>query len=43
MADAVAAVWVPVEDMERAVAFYRDVLRLELDDHDSDWSSVRAG
>ncbi len=43
MADYVAAVWVPVEDMERAVAFYRDVLRLELQDQDSDWSSVKAG
>ena len=26
MAAGVAAVWVPVTDMDRAVAFYRDVL-----------------
>lgn len=30
MASGVGAVWVPVDDMDRAVAFYRDVLGLEV-------------
>lgn len=30
MASGVAAVWVPVADMDRAVAFYRDALGLEI-------------
>ena len=43
MATGVAAVWLPVTDMERAVAFYRDVLRLEVVMQDEDWSEVDAG
>ena len=43
MANGVAAVWVPVEDMERAVAFYRDALGLDITMQDSDWSEVDAG
>jgi predicted enzyme related to lactoylglutathione lyase len=36
-------VWLPVTDMERAVAFYRDALGLEVLEHDGDWSEVTAG
>jgi len=42
MATGVAAVWVPVENMERAVAFYRDVLGFDVDEQDTDWSEVDA-
>jgi predicted enzyme related to lactoylglutathione lyase len=37
------AVWLPVSDMDRAVAFYRDRLGLEVLEHDGDWSEVTAG
>ena len=37
------AVWLPVSDMSRAVAFYRDTLGLEVLEHDGDWSEVTAG
>ncbi len=43
MADSVAAVWVPVDDMDRAVGFYRDVLQLELKSQGADWSEILAG
>lgn len=43
MATGVAAVWLPVTDMDRAVAFYRDVLGLEITMQDEDWSEVDAG
>lgn len=39
----VATVWVPVEDMERAVAFYRDTLGLDVTSTSSDWSELDAG
>jgi predicted enzyme related to lactoylglutathione lyase len=42
MASGVAAVWVPVSDMDRAVGFYRDVLRLEIKSNSGDWSEVEA-
>lgn len=42
MASGVAAVWVPVTDMGRAVAFYRDVLGLEVAEQDADWSEIDA-
>ena len=42
MVNAVATVWVPVEDMERAVGFYRDKLQLELKKNDADWSEFQA-
>jgi len=42
MVDGVAAVWVPVTDMGRAVAFYRDVLGLDVTETDPDWSEVDA-
>jgi predicted enzyme related to lactoylglutathione lyase len=42
MASGVAAVWVPVSDMERAVAFYRDTLGLTVKDQSEDWSEIDA-
>lgn len=42
MAAGVAAVWVPVTDMDRAVKFYRDVLGLQLDSQSDDWSEIDA-
>lgn len=42
MATGVAAVWVPVTDMDRAVAFYRDALGLTVKSQDSDWSEIEA-
>jgi predicted enzyme related to lactoylglutathione lyase len=38
----VAAVWLPVTDMGRAVAFYGDTLGLDVTEHDDDWSEVDA-
>ncbi|BBE22652.1 hypothetical protein MN0502_15350 [Arthrobacter sp. MN05-02] len=43
MAQGIAAVWVPVEDMDRAVAFYRDTLGLSVMMQDSDWTEIDAG
>lgn len=40
MASGVAAVWVPVDDMTRAVAFYRDTLGLSVRDEGDDWSEL---
>ena len=42
MARGVAAVWVPVEDMERAVAFYRDALELRVKDQQPEWTEIDA-
>jgi predicted enzyme related to lactoylglutathione lyase len=42
MIKGVAAVWVPVTDMARAVAFYGDTLGLPVTEHDDDWSEVDA-
>ena len=42
MIKGVAAVWLPVTDMERAIAFYGETLGLEVTEHDSDWSEVDA-
>ncbi|ROP63776.1 VOC family protein [Curtobacterium sp. ZW137] len=42
MATGVAAVWVPVTDMGRAVAFYRDTLGLEVTSESDDWSEIDA-
>jgi predicted enzyme related to lactoylglutathione lyase len=39
----ISAVWLPVTDMSRAVAFYRDTLGLEVLSTDEDWSMVTAG
>ncbi len=42
MIKGVAAVWLPVTDMPRAVAFYGDTLGLNVTEHDDDWSEVDA-
>lgn len=42
MANGVAAVWVPVRDMQRAVAFYRDVLGLTVVSEQQDWTEIDA-
>jgi predicted enzyme related to lactoylglutathione lyase len=42
MIKGVAAVWLPVTDMRRAVAFYGDTLGLDVTEHDDDWSEVDA-
>lgn len=40
MIKGVAAVWLPVTDMGRAVAFYGETLGLQVTEHDDDWSEV---
>jgi predicted enzyme related to lactoylglutathione lyase len=42
MAQGVASVWVPVEDMQRAVGFYRDTLGLSVKSTGADWSEIDA-
>ena len=42
MASGVASVWVPVDDMERAVGFYRDVLGLGIKQQQDEWTEVEA-
>ena len=42
MIEAVATVWVPVADIERAIGFYRDTLGLEVEKKDGDWAEVDA-
>ena len=43
MIDGLATVWVPVEDMNRAIGFYTDSLGLEVTNHDGDWAEVSTG
>lgn len=43
MAKSVATVWVPVDDMQRAVQFYGQTLNLEVKDQGEDWSEIDAG
>src|ERR1700759_4946597 len=43
MIESIGRIWLPVSDMSRAVAFYRDSLGLEVAEHDGDWSEVTAG
>jgi predicted enzyme related to lactoylglutathione lyase len=38
----VAAVWLPVQDMDRAVGFYRDTLGLDVKTSDGDWADFEA-
>ncbi len=42
MARGVAAVWVPVDDMDRALAFYRDALGFEVIGEQPEWSEIDA-
>jgi predicted enzyme related to lactoylglutathione lyase len=43
VASGVATVWVPVDDMDRAVAFYGTTLGLDVGMTSPDWSEVDAG
>jgi predicted enzyme related to lactoylglutathione lyase len=38
----VAVVWMPVEDIERAKSFYRDILGLAIQNEDGPWAEVNA-
>ncbi|MEJ2869103.1 VOC family protein [Actinomycetospora sp. OC33-EN08] len=42
MAIGIATVWVPVNDMKRAVTFYRDVLELRLTSEGDQWTEFDA-
>lgn len=42
MASGVATVWVPVQDMDRALKFYGDTLGLDVAMHQDDWSEIDA-
>lgn len=42
MASGVASVWVPVEDMPRAVRFYSETLGLTLKSEGDDWTELDA-
>jgi predicted enzyme related to lactoylglutathione lyase len=42
MVEGVAAVWVPVQDMERAAAFYSESLGLDVDRTNDRWAEVDA-
>ena len=43
MAKSVATVWVPVDDMKRALEFYSTTLNLDVKDTGEDWSEIDAG
>jgi predicted enzyme related to lactoylglutathione lyase len=38
----IAAVWMPVQDIERAKGFYRDTLGLQITNEDGAWAEVDA-
>ena len=42
MVHGIAAVWVPVGEMERAVGFYRDTLGLKVNSTDDEWADLDA-
>ena len=42
MVQGVAVVWMPVEDIERAKGFYRDILGLPIQKEDGPWAEVDA-
>lgn len=43
MVHGVSVIWFPVEDIDRAVGFYRDVLGLEVKHQDGEWAHLEAG
>lgn len=43
MASGVATVWVPVDDMARAVKFYGEVLGIPVKNEGEDWTELNAG
>ena len=42
MVGGVATVWVPVEQVDRAVAFYRDALGFSVKSQEGDWAEIDA-
>ena len=42
MLKGIAAVWLPVTDMDRAVGFYGETLGFKVTERDDDWSSLDA-
>ncbi len=42
MVKGIATVWVPVQDMGRAISFYEDTLGLSVEKRDDDWAEVDA-
>jgi predicted enzyme related to lactoylglutathione lyase len=42
MLSGVAVVWMPVQDIERAKGFYRDILRLPITNEDGEWAEIDA-
>ncbi len=42
MIGGVATVWIPVQDVERAVTFYRDNLEFQVKQQDETWAEVDA-
>lgn len=42
MIEGISAVWLPVTDMQSAVAFYGDTLGLKVTEHDGDWTEVES-
>jgi len=43
MVESLATVWLPVNDMDRALGFYGDTLGLEVEQRDEDWSMLKIG
>ena len=43
MIDSIAAVWLPVTDMEASTSFYRDKLGLKVVEQEGGWTEVTAG
>lgn len=43
MIEAIAAVWLPVSDVDRAIDFYGDTLGLEVEQQEDGWAIVTAG
>ena len=42
MIKGVSTVWLPVNDMQKALAFYSDTLGLSVEERDGDWAEVTA-
>jgi predicted enzyme related to lactoylglutathione lyase len=42
MVSGVATVWVPVQDMDRAIGFYGETLGFSVEKQDGDWAEVDA-
>jgi predicted enzyme related to lactoylglutathione lyase len=43
MVEGLATVWLPVTDMQKAKEFYSDVLGLEVEQSDEEWSMLSTG